>query len=145
VLAATSAARFGGGTQVLRNKWSDAQWGDTGAAGVGGGTKVLRNKWSDAQWADVPDDDDEVLSLLALLVLYWCFTGTKVQILTLRAVAQHLSATGRGGPAVEQGEGASWVPRMCRFHLGSMRMLLGSDVVVLDHPSRSLIGALIEP
>ncbi len=27
----------------------------------------------------------EVLSLLALLVLYWCFTGTKVQILTLHA------------------------------------------------------------
>jgi hypothetical protein len=121
VLAATSAARFMGGTQVLRNKWSDAQW------------------------ADVPDDEEEVLSLLALLALYWCFTGTKVQILTLRAVAQHLSATGRGGPAVEQGEGASWVPRMCRFHLGSMRMLLGSDVVVLDHPSRSLIGVLIKP
>ncbi len=73
-------------------------------------------------------------------MLYWY----KVQILTLRAVAQHLSATGRGGPAVEQGEGASWVPRMCRFHLGSMRMLLGSDVVVLDHPSRSLIGVLIK-
>jgi hypothetical protein len=53
VLAATSAARFMGGTQVLRNKWSDAQW------------------------ADVPDDEEEVLSLLALLVLYWCFTGTK--------------------------------------------------------------------
>jgi hypothetical protein len=34
-------------------------------------------------------NEPEVLSLLALLVLYWCFTGTKVQLLMQKTHLAH--------------------------------------------------------
>jgi hypothetical protein len=74
------------------------------------GSKVV-DKWADAKWAHAQDssDDEDVDT-----------GGVDVG-----------SAGGEG----MGGFGAAVHPRMCQFRLGSMRMLLGSDVVVLDNPS----------
>ena len=69
------------------------------------GIKTL-DKWADAQWAHAHDSSDE----------------------------EDVESCGRTSDGM-RGEYAGWPPRMCRFKLGSMRMLLGSDVMVLDHPS----------
>ena len=83
------------------------------SAGIKAGVKAV-DKWADAQWAHAHDSSDDDLE-----------------------DADSAGVGGVGGHSGVDGGGqfAAWAPRMCRFQLGSMRMLLGSDVLVLDDPS----------
>ena len=72
------------------------------------------DKWSDKEWAhacssDSSDDDSEG--------------------------GGHRRASQGGEADGGAGQFAPWALRMCKFQLGSLQMLLGSDVMVLDHPS----------
>ena len=73
------------------------------------GRNVL-DKWADSQWAHAQSSSDEE-----------------------DVDKGGVDVGGAGGEGV--GGFVPVAPRMCRFRLGSLRMLLGSDVVVLDHPS----------